>query len=90
MNINHYTAPLNLDMESSYNTMLVSKFAICEFRNNMLYLCMKAHNGMRPHDLVVLLKIISIDIMAGFPKALRWSAPSAGPLHRTLRSKTTG
>lgn len=61
MNINHYTAPLNLDVESSYNTMLVSKFAICEFRNNMLYLCMKAHNGMRPHDLVVLLKIISLD-----------------------------
>jgi hypothetical protein len=38
-----------------------SQFAICEISDKMLYLCMKAHNGMRPHDLVVLLKIISLN-----------------------------
>ena len=38
-----------------------SQFAICEIDSKILYLCMKAHNGMRPHDLVVLLKIISLN-----------------------------
>jgi len=39
--------------------MSILQFAICELENKTLYLCMKAHNGMRPHDLVVLLKIVS-------------------------------
>ena len=40
---------------------LSSQFAICEIHANVLYLYMKAHNGMRPHDVVVLLKIICSD-----------------------------
>ncbi len=37
------------------------QFAICKSIINY-YLCnMKAHNGMRPHDVVVLLKIISLE-----------------------------
>ncbi len=40
---------------------LSSQFAICEIHAKVLYLYMKAHNGMRPHDLVVLLKIVSSD-----------------------------
>ncbi len=35
------------------------QFAICELEIKSLSLYLKAHNGMRPHDLVVLLKIIS-------------------------------
>lgn len=37
------------------------QFAFCELKPEVLYLNMKAHNGMRPHDLVVLLKIVSSD-----------------------------
>lgn len=40
---------------------LNSQFAICEIHAKVLYLYMKVHNGMRPHDLVVLLKIVSSD-----------------------------
>ena len=40
--------------------MAHSQFAICELRI-IDYICvMKSHNGMRPHDIVVLLKIISL------------------------------
>ena len=48
-------------MLNNLKAMPISQFAICEIENKLLYLCMKAHNGMRPHDLVVLLKIISLD-----------------------------
>jgi hypothetical protein len=37
------------------------QFAICELRINHYICLMKAHNGMRPHDIVVLLKIISLE-----------------------------
>jgi hypothetical protein len=40
---------------------LNSQFAICEIMPEVLYLNMKAHNGMRPHDMVVLLKIVLSD-----------------------------
>jgi hypothetical protein len=41
--------------------LIYSQFAICESRI-YLYICtMKTHNGMRPHDVVVLLKIISLE-----------------------------
>src|ERR1700761_3830254 len=39
----------------------VSRFAICEIKDKSLSLSMKAHNGMRPHDIAVLLKILSME-----------------------------
>src|ERR1700758_148412 len=39
----------------------IPRFAICENKDQVLSLSMKAHNGMRPHDVVVLLKIIGMD-----------------------------
>jgi len=43
-------------MEKSMN----SQFAICEIENKSLSLSMKAHNGMRPQDIAVLLKILGM------------------------------
>ena len=39
----------------------ISQFAICENKDKSLSLGMKAHNGMRPHDIAVLLKILLME-----------------------------
>jgi len=39
----------------------IPQFAICETKDNSLSLSMKSHNGMRPHDIAVLLKILSME-----------------------------
>ena len=39
----------------------ISLFAICEQRTILYVYYMKSHNGMRPQDVVILLKILTID-----------------------------
>lgn len=47
-------------MESIRNTMQILNSRIENLLGNLIYLIMKAHKGMRPHDIAVLLKIIAL------------------------------
>src|SRR5205823_3930245 len=54
------TNPSSIKLSNKQSISSNSQFAICELRKFDLYLNMKEHKGMRPHDIVVLLKILSL------------------------------
>jgi hypothetical protein len=39
----------------------ISHFAFCEMRNTAYFWLMRKHNGMRPQDVAILLKIVALD-----------------------------
>lgn len=47
---------------SDVHVMFILQFAICKLQNkHYLYIMRRKHNGMRPQDIVILLKIITLD-----------------------------
>ncbi len=50
----------NIILSAAYPIILCFLFAICKPRTKLLYLAMKSHNGMRPQDVVLLLKILTL------------------------------
>jgi hypothetical protein len=61
-------------IDFQYVDFIIPQFANRESRitNNLLYLIMKSHNGMRPQDIVVLLKIIALGNQPWHNKDLAW------------------